>query len=101
MTRGVEVSDMAGNHRPLFGLRMGCRGKCENCGQQRQAMPTKPVAHETIHVVAPVSHSPSDHATADSGAATPPSCGCSWTRRDGTESNPNLPPFLPGKSKCH
>jgi len=65
MTSGVEVSHMAGNHSPLLGLPMGCKGKCENCGQQRQALPAKPVAHRIIHVVAPVSHcSPSDHATA-------------------------------------
>src|SRR6202023_282255 len=44
MTSGVEVSHMAGNHSPLPGLRMGCRGKCENCGRQRQALPAKPVA---------------------------------------------------------
>ena len=41
MTSGVEVGHMAGNHSPLIGLRMGCRGKCENCGQQRQALPSQ------------------------------------------------------------
>jgi hypothetical protein len=70
MARGVEVSHMASNHSPLFGLRMGCRGECENCGQQRQALPTKPVARRIIHVVAPGSHRwPSDHAMALPGAA--------------------------------
>ena len=67
MTSGVEVSRMAGDHGPLLGLRMGCRGKCENCGQQPQALPTKPVGHRIIHVVAPCS--PSDQATAVLGAA--------------------------------
>jgi hypothetical protein len=53
MTSGVEVSHMAGNHSPLFGLRVAYRGKRQSCGQQRQALPTKPVAHKITHVLHP------------------------------------------------